>query len=333
MDVKLDKWHKCKVDIEVLKELSKKSDLKGLQHILVFFGLLIVTGILAYITWETWWSVFWFLVYGNIYSFSNPLWHETGHKTAFKSKFLNEFFYYISSFMSNFEPIRWKYTHFVHHGNTYSTENPFDHEIEYGNNLKETPKKLIINIIPFLDLVFIKKHISFEIFQHAFGIKTKVMEECIPENAQAKAILNSRIYVVVWSLIALWSILASSWMPILYFLLPHFYGKTLHKLVAFTQHAGLARNIKDHRFSTREMHLNPILSFLYWKMEYHLTHHMFPTVPSYNLDKLHHHIKDQLPKTNNGLIDAYREIIPALIKQREDTSYFIKKDIPQLQNI
>ena len=333
MDVKLDKWHKCKVDIEVLKELSKKSDLKGLQHILVFFGLLIVTGILAYITWGTWWSVFWFLVYGNIYSFSNPLWHETGHKTAFKSKFLNEFFYYISSFMSNFEPIRWRYTHFVHHGNTYSTENPFDHEIEYGNDLKETSKGLIVNIIPFLDLVFIKKHISFEIFQHAFGIKTKVMEECIPENAQAKAILNSRIYVVVWSLIALWSILASSWMPILYFLLPHFYGKTLHKLVAFTQHAGLARNIKDHRFSTREMHLNPILSFLYWKMEYHLTHHMFPTVPSYNLDKLHHHIKDQLPKTNNGLIDAYREIIPALIKQREDTSYFIKKDIPQLQNI
>ena len=333
MDVKLDKWHKCKVDIEVLKELSKKSDLKGLQHILVFFGLLIITGILAYITWGTWWSVFWFLVYGNIYSFSNPLWHETGHKTAFKSKFLNEFFYYISSFMSNFEPIRWRYTHFVHHGNTYSTENPFDHEIEYGNDLKETPKGLIVNIIPFLDLVFIKKHISFEIFQHAFGIKTKVMEECIPESAQAKAILNSRIYVVVWSLIALWSILASSWMPILYFLLPHFYGKTLHKLVAFTQHAGLARNIKDHRFSTREMHLNPILSFLYWKMEYHLTHHMFPTVPSYNLDKLHHHIKDQLPKTNNGLIDAYREIIPALIKQREDTSYFIKKDIPQLQNI
>ena len=333
MDVKLDKWHKCKVDIEVLKELSKKSDLKGLQHILVFFGLLIVTGTLAYITWGTWWSVFWFLVYGNIYSFSNPLWHETGHKTAFKSKFLNEFFYYISSFMSNFEPIRWRYTHFVHHGNTYSTENPFDHEIEYGNDLKETSKGLIVNIIPFLDLVFIKKHISFEIFQHAFGIKTEVMEECIPENAQAKAILNSRIYVVVWSLIGLWSILASSWMPILYFLLPHFYGKTLHKLVAFTQHAGLARNIKDHRFSTREMHLNPILSFLYWKMEYHLTHHMFPTVPSYNLDKLHHHIKDQLPKTNNGLIDAYREIIPALIKQREDTSYFIKKDIPQLQNI
>ena len=81
------------------------------------------------------------------------------------------------------------------------------------------------------------------------------------------------------------------------------------------------------------MYLNPVLSFLYWKMEYHLTHHMFPSVPSYNLDKLHQHIKDQLPKTNDGLIDAYKEIIPALIKQREDTNYFIKKDIPTLQNV
>jgi len=333
MDVKLDKWHKCKVDIEILKELSKKSDLKGFQHIFVFFSLLALTGIFAYLTWGTWWSVFWFLIYGNIYSFSNPLWHETGHKTAFKSKFLNEFFYYISSFMSNFEPIRWRYTHFVHHGNTYSTENPFDYEIEYENNLKETPKRLIINIIPFLDLLFLKKSISFEIIKHALGIKTKVMLDSIPENAHAKSIFSSRVFVIIWLGIILLSILLSSWLPMLYFLLPQFYGKTLHKLVAFTQHAGLARNIKDHRLTTREMYLNPILSFLYWKMEYHLTHHMFPTVPSYNLDKLHNHIKDQLPKPNDGLIDAYKEIIPAIIKQSEETDYYLKKDLPQLQSL
>ncbi len=333
MDVKLDKWHKCYVDKEILKELSKKSDLKGFQHISVFFGLLILTGTLAFITLGTWWSVFWFLVYGNIYSFSNPLWHETGHKTAFKSKFLNEIFYYVSSFMSNFEPIRWRYSHFVHHGNTYSTENPFDYEIEYGNDLSDTPKRLLINITPFLDLLFFKKHISFEIIQHAFGIKTKVMQDTIPESAQSKAIFNSRVYLFIWLTIILWSILASSWLPILYFLLPQFYGKTLHKIVAFTQHAGLARNVKDHRLTSREMYLNPVLSFLYWKMEYHLTHHMFPTVPSYNLDKLHHHIKDQLPRTNEGLIDAYKEIIPAIMKQSKDEDYFLKKEIPQLQNV
>ena len=49
-------------------------------------------------------------------------------------------------------------------------------------------KRLIINIIPFLDLVFFKKHISFEIIQHALGIKTKVMQDSIPKNAQAKVV-------------------------------------------------------------------------------------------------------------------------------------------------
>ena len=30
-------------------------------------------------------------------------------------------------------------------------------------------------------------------------------------------------------------------------------------------------------------------------MEYHIEHHMFPQVPSYNLPKLHDMIKDQMP--------------------------------------
>ena len=189
-----------------------------------------------------------------------------------------------------------------------------------------------MNLIPFGELLFFKKSIAFEVIKHAFGIQTKVMIDSIPENVRPRAILISRIYVGIWFSIIVWSLLISSWLPALYLLLPHYYGKGLHKFVAFTQHAGLARNIKDHRYTTREMYLNPILSFLYWKMEYHVTHHMFPTVPSYNLDKLHHHIKDQLPRTNDGLIEAYKEILPAIMKQTEDSSYFFKKEVPEPQN-
>ena len=43
--------------------------------------------------------------------------------------------------MAMFEPTRWKFTHFIHHKNTYSTKDPYDHEILYGNDLKKkTPK-------------------------------------------------------------------------------------------------------------------------------------------------------------------------------------------------
>jgi len=33
------------------------------------------------------------------------------------------------------------------------------------------------------------------------------------------------------------------------------------------------------------------------------------------------------------LLDAYKEIIPAIIKQSKEEDYFLKKDIPQLQNV
>jgi fatty acid desaturase len=63
-------------------------------------------------------------------------------------------------------------------------------------------------------------------------------------------------------------------------------------------------------------------------MEYHIEHHMFPMVPSYNLPKLHELIKDQLPKPNTSLYDAYKEILPAIYKISKDKNYFIPIQLP-----
>ena len=51
MDVKLEKWFRPNIDKEVLKELTKKSDTKGLVHVGVYFSLLSIVGYLAYLTW------------------------------------------------------------------------------------------------------------------------------------------------------------------------------------------------------------------------------------------------------------------------------------------
>ena len=64
-------------------------------------------------------------------------------------------------------------------------------------------------------------------------------------------------------------------------------------------------------------------------MEYHVEHHMFPMVPWYNLPKLHNLIKDQMPKPKNGLWDAYKEIIPVILKQAKDPKYVLKVDLPE----
>ena len=111
-------------------------------------------------------------------------------------------------------------------------------------------------------------------------------------------------------------------------ILPPFYGNTILLLMALTQHAGLADNVKDHRKSTRTVILNPFFSFLYSNMEYHIEHHIFPKVPCHNLKKLHKHLKNQFPTPYNGLVDAYKTIIPTIFKQAKDDSYFINIDLP-----
>jgi len=264
-------------------------------------------------------------IYGNIYCCANPIWHETGHKTAFKSKFWNDFFYYIASFMDNFEPIRWRYSHYHHH--TYTQFNdPVDFEIHV-----KKPTDLIVffsHYIPFSGFVFFKNSLQWETIKHAFGITTPVMEQCIPEKERSKCRNSARIHVGIWLVVILISIFYQTWLPILYLVLPGFYGKTLVASFGLTQHTGLQENIKDHRYSTRTVYLNPVFSFLYWHMEYHIEHHMFPTVPSYNLPKLHNLIKDQMPPAKNGLWGAYKEIIPAIFKQARNPNYKIELSVP-----
>ncbi len=61
-------------------------------------------------------------------------------------------------------------------------------------------------------------------------------------------------------------------------------------------------------------------------MQYHVEHHMFPSVPFYNLPKLRKVIVNDLPPAPHGLWATWKEIISILKIQKRDPSYcFIAK--------
>ncbi len=68
--------------------------------------------------------------------------------------------------------------------------------------------------------------------------------------------------------------------------------------------------------------------FLYWNMNYHIEHHMFPMIPYHALPKLHAAIKNDLPYVYSSTWSAFKEIIPVLLKQRKDPAYFIRRQLP-----
>ena len=94
------------------------------------------------------------------------------------------------------------------------------------------------------------------------------------------------------------------------------------------QHAGLADNVLDHRLNSRTVYMNPISRYIYWNMNYHIEHHMFPMVPYHALPRLHALIKGDLPPPNTSIIDGYREIIYSLRQQRTNPAYYFRKELP-----
>ena len=319
-------WYKPNIDRKLLIKLLERSNYEGWRHIIIYFVTLIFLGYFCYVFWLTWVFLPIYLIYCTWWGGADAIWHECGHRTAFKSRKLNDFFYHIGSFMNSFEAVRFKWSHSIHHNYTGSID---PHDFEVDGSIFWKPKKLLnffIIFIPGIGLLNLNKSIQKEILQHALGIKTKVMEECIPDHKKKSCIFVSRIYVLLWIFIIIFSMIINSVLPIFLFLIPKFFA-TLNIIWGLTQHIGLQDKVKDHRLSTRSIRLNPILSFIYWNMEYHIEHHMFPSVPSYNLPKLHEAIKHQLPKPQT-LFQAYKEIIPAIIKKTNDPDYYIPVKIP-----
>ena len=327
MDINLENWFKPKIDKKTIKKLSQRNNWRGLLHFFIYFLSLFVFGYLAYLTWGTLWTLLFFFIYGTIYSFSVSNWHETVHRTAFRSRWMNDFFYHISSFMGDFEGFRWRWSHTFHHTYTLQTKDDYDYE-----NQISRPTDLIwffINFLPFSDFLYPHKTLKFEILKHAFGFLTPVVEISAPQSQKTKIIWNSRLYVIIWAIIIIVSIMYQSFLPIIYILIPTYYGKTFWLAVNLTQHLGASLDVKDHRLSTYSIKLDPISSFLYWRMEYHLEHHMFPTIPSYNLHKLHEEIKMQLPKRFPGMFSFYKQVLPTIVKQAADPNCVFKINLPK----
>ena len=122
-------WYKIQVDRKELKKLYKRSDLAGFKHVFIFFSFLILLGTLCINSYGSWWFILFYLCYCTLWGGADAIWHECGHGTAFKTRIYNDVFYQIASFMNNFEPVRWRWSHSLHHSYTASID-PHDFEVE-----------------------------------------------------------------------------------------------------------------------------------------------------------------------------------------------------------
>jgi Na+-transporting NADH:ubiquinone oxidoreductase subunit F len=314
-------WYSTPVPKAEIRELLERRDGPAIRDTLLWFTLIFAAGYWAWIWWGKWSAILPFAIYGALYaSSSDSRWHESGHGTAFKTDWMNNTLYEIASFMVMRESTVWRWSHTRHHSDTIIVGRDPEIQVPRPPNLVDLGKK-------FFGLGNLPRY-WISVARHCVGRMSEPEKEFVPESEYSGVFLRARIYALIYALIIGAAAYYQTILPLMFVGLPSFYGPWLMNVYSLTQHAGLAENVLDHRLNCRTVYMNPVNRFLYWNMNYHLEHHMFPLVPYHNLPRLHQLVKWDMPMPYPGLIAAFREIIPAVFRQTRDPGYHVKRKLP-----
>lgn len=315
-------WYQTPIPRAVMRKLLERKDGPAIFDTILLLAILIGTAFATIVLWGTWYVTIPYLIYAVFYATSSDSrWHECSHGTAFKTDWMNNIVYEVSSFMVMRESVVWRWSHTRHHSDTIIVGRDPEIQIPRPPDIK--------NLILSLCNYGVYKSYYPSLFRHAFGKITDAEKTFIPETEYRKIFRDARIYLFIYATVIASAIILQTWIPIFLFILPHFFGTWLMIVHNTTQHAGLAENVLDHRLNCRTVYMNPISRFIYWNMNYHVEHHMFPLVPYHALPKLHKLLKEDCPPVYPSIYAAWSEILPTIIKQIKEPGYYIKRKLPK----
>ena len=321
-------WYHTEMPRKAMKALMRRSDAAADRDTAIWAALHVGFAAGGIALWGTWWAVPFWLAYGVIYgSACDSRWHECGHGTAFRTQWKNDVVYHIASFQVMRNPVAWRWSHARHHTDTIIVGR--DPEIAFMH-----PLKLGLKALAYVGVV--EAWQSFvRLARNAAGRLSPDERDYIPKGERPRAVFWARVHMAIYAAatsVALAMLLVgmgwASAIPVLLIGGPRVYGCWHMVMTGLLQHGGLAEDVLDHRLNSRTVLMNPVSRFIYWNMNYHVEHHMFPMVPYHALPALHEAIRHDLPAPNPSIPHAYREMIGALLRQRREPGWYLRRDLP-----
>ncbi len=314
-------WYRVPVPRDKLRELTERSDWKGLLQTVGYLGLLALSAaavflVHAYLPLP--WLFLALFIHGTFWSFLLNGFHELVHGTLFRTKWLNAVFLRIYSFLSWNSHALFRASHIRHHASTLHP--PDDEEVIL-------PMHLPLGI--FLSCALVNPRGFWKVLsghvRYALGrVRTPWEHTLFPDRdkvARRHLARWSRIVLIGHLAIAVAAFATGNWLVAVVITFARFYAGGFQWLVNITQHIGLQDNVEDFRLCCRTVKLNPFVTFLYFRMNWHTEHHMYAAVPCYNLKKLRKVIDAEMPAYKRGLVDAWREIFSIFRLQAANPAY------------
>ena len=313
-------WYHTAIPRTEMKALMRRKDGPAIRDSVIYYGALIGLAGLAVALWPTGWAVPVLLLYGVLYaSGADSRWHEAGHGTAFKTQWMNDWVYQIACFMLVRNPVVWRYSHARHHTDTIIVGR--DPEI-----ITMRPPDIAKAMLLFIGKDSVESFIK--MFRYARSGPNAAEASFIPESERGKVARIAQIWIAIYAGVLVLAFVTGSILPLLLIGGPVLYGSWHYVMTGLLQHTGLADNVIDHRLNSRTVYMNPLSRFIYWNMNYHIEHHMFPMVPYHALPALHAKIAHDLPSPNRSIAEAFGEMFTALKRQVREPEYRIEKSLP-----
>jgi len=319
-------WYQCPVARADLKALMQRDDAHALRDTALWYGLIVLAAACFIYGWRSdagpMALALAYFAFATLYSSpADSRWHECSHGTAFKTRWMNDVLYQLASFQLVRRPTRWRWSHARHHTDTLVT----GRDPEFNVTLPPSFFTLLLNL-------FALKNVPRDLLttvRNAAGDISAEEKTYIPEMEWHKLVRTARIWLLVYALVLVSAVVVHSVVPLLLVgPVPSMAGAWLQHLLGLTQHAALPENVLDHRRNSRTILMGPVLRFLYWNMNFHVEHHMFPLVPYHALPRLHALIQKDCPPPYNSTAQALAEIIPAVWRQRRDPAFSVTRPIP-----
>jgi fatty acid desaturase len=325
-------WYRTPIDRTLLKELTARSDARGLLHSVSF--LLIFAG----------------TVYFSYFFFARGQWipmvlvcylhcmfhgfvgmeaavHELSHSTPFKTKWMSEFFYHLFCFLTWNNGPHFKVSHVKHHQLT--VHRGLDKEVviepihftwlDWVSWFTFDFKKFKMYVFPTIAHVFGKADVDFFFWDPLFPSGDKRRKRMC--NYARLIFFGHLILLGVFIYFQLWVLIAVVTFG-------YFFATFPSRFCVFQQHLGMCPNVPDWRLSTHTVKFGPLMGYLYWNMNYHIEHHMFAAVPFFNLKKLHRAIVHDTPEPVKGYWRGLKKVLTIEKEQKRDPGYCFKPTFP-----
>jgi fatty acid desaturase len=298
------------IDRERVRELSERSDAKGLARLAIHLTILAATGTGLSLSLGIWWLVPpAMIIHGIVVAFLFTGHHEMIHQTAFKRRWLNDGISFITGFLVFYPALYFRYFHFAHHRFTQDPER--DPELTYP-----PPKTVGAYVWWAIGIPYWHRRFGTS-FIHAFTGRAK--QPFVRDSDVAACVAEARWMWAGYIAVITASIVFQSWAALIYWVGPILLGQPFLRLYLMAEHTGCASG-PDMIANTRTTLTNGMVRLIAWNMPYHTEHHVYPSVPFHALPALHEEMKPYLQVVEPGYLAVHRGLLSRLEREKPETS-------------